>query len=175
VVGGSPTLTEQSLREFRGLFVDLFKIPVVGAGKMADLSAWMGKPPSGPEHFDSGQVENEANVESEPAPRSSQSGTDAEPYTGSEAEPDTGSEAGSAGIPSVKSRNHSEPDSRSSSVGYQNGSGIYIDVPRIHDKEDYEHLPGYFTVHRIIREVKPGCYLAKLKSGEFDQVSNSIS
>lgn len=71
------------------------------------------------------------------------------------------------------SQSHSTPDTQLPSQQPQLENGFYIEIPHISDKENYEHLPGYSTVLKILREVKPGHYLAKLGSGEVDLVSVS--
>lgn len=69
------------------------------------------------------------------------------------------------------SPSHNRPDAGSPFQETNHKNGFHIHVPNRSDKEDYEHLPGYFTVQRILREVKSGKYLAKLRSGEIDLVS----
>jgi hypothetical protein len=75
--------------------------------------------------------------------------------------------ASSRGTRETPGRTHS-PSPQSLS---QSANGFYIAIPDISDREGYEHLAGYFTVHKILREVAPGHYLVKLKSGEIDLVS----
>jgi hypothetical protein len=69
------------------------------------------------------------------------------------------------------SPSYNRPDAGSPFHEINHKNGFHIHVPNLSDKEDYEHLPGYFTVQKILREVKSGKYLAKLRSGEIDLVS----
>jgi hypothetical protein len=121
-----------------------------------DLSIWVGRPPSR-SRVDVGLEEEDASLEDKLASKPPRPG-DFLP-------------AETSASPREDDRDFSEPSTRSSSSDVSFDNGFYIDVPRLHDSKDYEHLPGYFTVIRAIREVNPGHYLVKLKSGEFDQVS----
>lgn len=76
--------------------------------------------------------------------------------------------------PRSRSRIQRNPDPQSCTQRPQLENGLYIDVPYLSDKEDYEHLPGYSAVLKIIRETKPGYYIVKLRSGEVDLVSVSL-
>lgn len=79
----------------------------------------------------------------------------------------------SASPPRRRSRSRKPSNRDTLSPPYQpyRKSGFYIDLPYLSDKEDYEHLPDYFNVDKILREVTPEQYLVKLKSGEVDLVS----
>lgn len=124
-----------------------------------DLSVWVGKPPSG-----FGVVVRrdgkDAHQESDLSSTSS--------------EPEDVFRAKTRASPRGGSSEFSQPSTRSSSSDPSIDRGFYIDVPRLHDLKHYEHLPGYFTLIRVIREVNPGHYLVKLKSGELEQVSKTF-
>lgn len=45
-----------------------------------------------------------------------------------------------------------------------------IDIPKIQNKDDYEHLPGHFMVDRVLSEYPRDQYLVKLASGEIELV-----
>jgi hypothetical protein len=49
-------------------------------------------------------------------------------------------------------------------------NGFIIDIPKIPNKDDYEHLPGHFTVDRVLSEHPRDKYLVKLASGEIELV-----
>lgn len=71
----------------------------------------------------------------------------------------------------AQSQAHNKSDARTPSSQTDPVNDFYIDIPHLSEKEEYEHLPGYFTVQRILREVRPDHYLVKLRSGETDLVS----
>jgi hypothetical protein len=50
---------------------------------------------------------------------------------------------------------------------------LYIDIPKLseEEKEEYEYLPGHFSVQRIVSKLRGARYAIKLKSGESDIVS----
>ena len=50
---------------------------------------------------------------------------------------------------------------------------FYIDVPKLseEEKEEYEHLPGHFSVQKVLAQLKGDKYLVRLKSDEKDLVS----
>jgi hypothetical protein len=88
-------------------------------------------------------------------------------------QPESISDKDKTGSPGPKSwsNTNSTPNSPSPSHQPQLVNGFYIDIPQLSDESEYEHLPGYFAVKEIIREVKPGRYLVRLGSGEVDLVS----
>ena len=47
---------------------------------------------------------------------------------------------------------------------------FFIDIPKIPNKDEYEHLPGHFTVDRVLSEDSQDRYLVKLRSGEVELV-----
>jgi hypothetical protein len=127
-----------------------------------DLSAWVGKPPprsKDPDDAlkDAGQSEGETS-------------SGRKSYSKSP-DPESVSSKDVSASPTEGSKTHSKPDSLSPPRQTLPTNGFYIDIPAISDKEQYGHLPGYFTVHKILREVTPARYLVKLRSGEVDLVS----
>ena len=127
-----------------------------------DLSTWVGKPPP------------RAKDQEAPMQYAGQS----EGNTSSGQKTDTRStppESVSSKNVSASSRESSQPfhkpDTLSPPEPTHPTNDFYIDIPALSDKEEYEHLPGYFTIHKIVREVSPARYLVKLRSGEVDLVS----
>ena len=49
-------------------------------------------------------------------------------------------------------------------------NGFFVDIPKIPNKDEYEHLPGHFTVDRVLSEYSQDRYLVKLRSGEVEFV-----
>lgn len=49
-------------------------------------------------------------------------------------------------------------------------NGFFIDIPKIPNKDDFEHLPGYFVVDCVLSEYAKDRYLVKLGSGEIELV-----
>lgn len=127
-----------------------------------DLSAWVGKPPPMAKDPDA-----------------------ATPHTGqSEGNTSSGRKTDTRSTPpdivssrdmSASSRESSQPfdkpDTLSNPDPTHANNGFYIDIPVLSNTDEYEHLPGYFTIHKIVREVTPARYLVKLRSGEVDLVS----
>ncbi|KAF7508417.1 hypothetical protein GJ744_009270 [Endocarpon pusillum] len=126
-----------------------------------DFSMWMGRPP--PRDGDSNMHEAEEGKEG----RSLQSKTDL-----ISPQPENVLEDLSTAS-TAQSQAHNKSDARTPSSQVDRVKGFYIDIPHLSEKEEYEHLPGYFTVQRILREVKPGHYLVKLRSGETNLLSRA--
>ena len=117
-----------------------------------DISIWVGKPPPRDDaRHEAGQEEEQESLQRDTYSQS--------PHPQSVSNEDVSASSRAWG------QTHSKTDTPS--------NGIYIDIPDLSDKENYEHLPGYFTVQRILREVTPGHFLVKLRSGEADLVSMS--
>jgi hypothetical protein len=127
-----------------------------------DFSGWVGKPPARPKVTNRGIHDAREDEEERSLGRKTDSDSPA---------PESVSYKDVSASPRAISQTHSKPITRSPSYQAQLENGFYIDIPHLLDKEDYEHLPGYFTVQRILREVTPGRYLVKLRSGEVDLVS----
>ena len=126
-----------------------------------DISVWMGRPPprdgdsnmhGGEESEEGGSLQNKTNLISP--------------------QPENVLLEDLSTASTVQSQTHNK-DARTPSSQTDPVNGFYIDIPHLLEKEEYEHLPGYFTVQRILREVRPGHYLVKLRSGEVDLVSTS--
>ena len=124
----------------------------------ADLSAWVAKPP--PRSKDPTAMVQEA----ESLGQNTESNS---PH------PESVSANDMSASPREGSQTHSKPDTLSPAEQTHFTNDFYIDVPAPSDREEYEHLPGYFTVRRILQEVTPARYLVKLRSGEVDLVSLS--
>jgi hypothetical protein len=132
---------------------------------VTDLSAWLGRPPTTP------------NVQ-----QNSKSVEDAEAGSDSSNEPSLPEEAEIADLSdSDVEQAQSEAEEqgslaseeeqashRGSSPKLQNG--FYVDIPKIPNKDEYEHLPGHFTVDRVLSEHSQERYLVKLRSGEVELV-----
>ena len=132
---------------------------------VTDLSAWLGKPPTTP------------NVQ-----QNSKSVEDAETGSDSSNEPSLPEEAETADLSdSDTEQAQSEAEGRGSltceeeqasqcspSPNLQNG--FFVDIPKIPNKDEYEHLPGHFTVDRVLSEYPQDRYLVKLRSGEVELV-----
>lgn len=128
-----------------------------------NLSMWVGKPPTKPTaadvaglHADHTEGEEEDLSEHTPVSQSPQS------------------ESVPSKAVNVSPRGGGQEEDRSDNLSHSSQTplenGFIVDIPKISNKEDYEHLPGYFTVRRIFREVSPRQYLVELKSGEVDLV-----
>jgi hypothetical protein len=128
----------------------------------AGLSVWLGKPPTTPnvqqnsksaEDVEAGSNERSLPKEVETVDLSDsdveQAQSKAEERDGLASEEEQASQRG----PSPKSQNE-----------------FFIDIPNIPNKDEYEHLPGYFTVDRVLSEYSPDRYLVKLRSGEVELV-----
>ena len=132
-----------------------------------DLSAWLGKPPTmskiqqGSEPPEDAVTVNDSIEDHSIAEElGSDEPTDCDiQQSQSEAEEqdEVDSEAG-----------EEESSYRSPSPKLQNG--FFVDIPEIHNKDEYESLPGHFTVHRVISEHPHDKYLVKLGSGEVELV-----
>jgi hypothetical protein len=131
----------------------------------ADLSAWLGKPPPVPK----------LQQNSEPA-EDARSGSDSshEQSVAEELEP---AEPSDSEIEQPQSEvierddlalEEEEDSFPSPTSGLQNG--FFIDIPKIPNKDDYEHLPGHFIVDRVISGYPKDKYLVKLGSGEIELV-----
>jgi hypothetical protein len=128
----------------------------------ADFSGWVGKPPTRPKATNRGIHDAGEDGEEGSLGRKTDSDSPA---------PESVSYEDVSASPRAISKIHSKSITRSPSYQAQLENGFYVDIPHLSDKEDYEHLPGYFTVQKILREVTPGQYLVKLRSGEVDLVS----
>lgn len=144
--------------------LELLKGPRLELCKMTEvyISVWVGRPPARPEVKDVAIHDAEQDKEDGSLGRK----TDTESL-------DVKSVSDEDESASVRegSRRRSRSNTSSPSSQTYRESSFYIDVPQLSDNGDYEHLSGYFTVLRILREVTRGRYLVKLKSGEVDLVS----
>ena len=131
----------------------------------ADLSAWLGKPPTTP------------NVQ-----QNSKSAEDTEASSDSSKEPSLPEEAETADVSDTDIEPaQSEAEERDGLASEEEQSsqcgpsprlqnGFFVDIPKIPNKDEYEHLPGHFTVDRVLSEYSHDGYLVKLRSGEVELV-----
>ena len=136
----------------------------------ADLSAWLGKPPttskiqqSGEPPEDAGRVNDsgdEHSVAGELGPEDPSNSDIIQSQSEAEQQDEADYE--------VEETEEEEASFRSPSTILQNG--FFIDLPEIHNKDEYESLPGHFTVRRVISEHPHDKYLVKLGSGEVELV-----
>ncbi len=127
-----------------------------------DISVWVGKPPARVKVPDVAMPDPEQDGEEGSLRRKTDS--DSLPS-------ESVSYKDASASPRGQSQTQSRPNTRSPAYQTHHENSFYIDIPPLTDNEDYEHLPGYFAVHRILREVTPGHYLVELRSGEVDLVS----
>ena len=131
----------------------------------ADLSAWLGKPPVTPEFQQNGNPEEGA-----------ESGSDfgQEPSITEVIESaDTKSSDLEQPQSDVQEQDEFEHDSEedlSRDRASKLRNGIIIEIPDIPDKDDYEHLPGHFTVDVVLSAYQRDKYVVKLASGEVELV-----
>src|SRR5947209_1238969 len=132
---------------------------------VTDFSAWLGKPPTTPN-----VQQNSKSVEDADAGSDSSN----EPYLSEEAETVDLSDSDVEWAQSETEEQGSlvseegQALQRGPSPKLQNG--LFVDIPTIPNKDDYEHLPGHFTVDRVLSEYPQDRYLVKLRSGEVDLV-----
>jgi hypothetical protein len=127
-----------------------------------DYSVWAGRPPRRAKVMN-GDIPDAAEDEEEEA---------LEHKTDSKSpSPESVSSQEVSASPREEAQAYSQAGTQSSISSTDHNCGLYIDIPELSNKQDYQHLPGYFTVHKILRELTPGHYLVKLKSGEVDLVS----
>ena len=173
----SPPLTRSSLCIWRLLVllskrnleeVQLSNSWFTHTGEMdaVDLSAWLGKPPTTPKIQQNSELTEDAESESDSSHGQS-TAEDAEPAEPSDSDvqqPQSETEEGDE-----LAFEEEDPSFFGSTSRLQNG--FFIDIPKILNKDDYEHLPGYFTVDRVLSGYSQGKYLVKLGSGELELVS----
>lgn len=143
----------------------------------SDLTAWMGKPPekssleprSNDDHHGASSESNR-----EPSAQASDSSSAEEiNYDGNPAKP----------APTLTMRDIEQLDDDGDEQVEDEDSLIqvipdfqhkfFIDVPKLdeQEKEEYKHLPGHFSVQKIMSESRDDRYLVKLMSGERQMVS----
>lgn len=69
-----------------------------------------------------------------------------------------------------------DEESEAAAVAPRLQQSLYIDVPKLshEDKQDYEFLPGHFSVRKVLSKSDEDRYLVQLDSGEVDLVSGSL-
>jgi hypothetical protein len=132
----------------------------------ADLSNWFGKPPNSPKV----QQIVEPAEGPETGDESSQEQLSPEEMEAA----DTGNSDIERPQSHTEERDElplsSEDDGSSSGGESTLHNEFFIDIPRISNRDDYEHLPGHFTVDRVLSEYPRDRYLVKLGSGEIELV-----
>ena len=138
----------------------------------ADLTAWMGKPPT---KRKSGTAQYNAT-----SPSSSQTDEDVDMVNGGT--PARSARSDSSIMPTIETRGASDnEDTDSASHAHPspyNGLevGFYIDVPALPDDADtYQHPPGYYTAARVISEYRKDRFVLQRASGEKDLVCTASS
>ncbi len=138
-----------------------------------DISSWLGKPPvnqkadqdAGKETASQGS--RGSDIESAvSAPSVSSSGGDIQ-HIEENPIPMSGDGRGSP------AEDLSSEDELVRSIVTRLQHNFYIDVPKLseEEKEEYEHLPGHFSVQKVLEKLKGDKYLVRLKSDEQDLVS----
>jgi hypothetical protein len=131
-----------------------------------DISLWVGRPPPGSKAKGSKVQDSTREAEQETIEHKNASNSP---------QAESGSPEDMSAVSQEDEGNYSSPNTLSTGSRSPSIKGFYIDIPDISYKDEYEHLPGYYTVVKILREVRTGHYLVKLKSGEVDLVSISCS
>ena len=143
-----------------------------------DLTAWMGKPPEKsslePRSNDDDDLSASSESNRELSAQASDS-TSAEEinYDGTPAKP--------APTLSMRDIEHSDDDGDEQDEDEDSLVEVipdfqhkfFIDVPKLdeQEKDAYKHLPGHFSVQKIVSEFRGDRYLVKLMSGERQMVS----
>lgn len=157
---------------------------------MDDLNVWLGKPPQ--KESQSGDASN-VSLQSSPQPPASTPSANEETSNGEDIpfSPEQGSgqasENGEIEASNVE-MGESETDELQKSEGEEQNhldtsadfevtkqDGLVVRPPELSEdeKEQYEHLPGYFTVRKILYAMPDRKYIVKLASGEVDAVERS--
>ncbi len=132
---------------------------------MADLSAWLGKPPAISKIRKNTEPLEE--VQSESGSSSEQSAAEEVVVIESDGSVTEESVMELGEKDELASEEHVVP---SRGLPSRTRTNYFIDVPEIPNKDDYEHLPGHFTVDRVLAEYPRNKYLVKLGSGEVELV-----
>ena len=139
----------------------------------ADLTAWMGKPPEKSSlelrSNDDDAIPSDSNREQSVEASDSSSAEEIN-YDGTPAKP-----APTLTMRDIEESDGENPEDDSSMIEVipQFQHKFFIDVPKLdeQEKEEYEHLPGHFSVRKILSEFRGDRYLVKLESGEKQLVS----
>jgi hypothetical protein len=123
------------------------------------LSAWLSKPPTTRKSVE--DAEAGCDSSNEPSLPEEAETADLSDSHGEQVQSEAGDRGGMAS-------EEEQASQRSPSPKLQNG--FFVDIPKIPNKDEYEHLPGHFTVDRILSEYSQDRYLVKLRSGEVELV-----
>ncbi|EXJ94804.1 hypothetical protein A1O1_03202 [Capronia coronata CBS 617.96] len=142
-----------------------------------DLSSWMGKPPENPNP--SGEQDEQAHSDDSGShTQTASSVPDGSDSDGDILHDDQDSPKGQSRVTIRLGRRPSSPSETENGpapgVAPSLRQSFYVEVPKLpdEDKQEYEYLPGHFSVQRILSKSKKGRYLVKLDSGEVDLVSS---
>jgi hypothetical protein len=147
-----------------------------------DFSIWVGKPPPQHDTVRESEEEDDAgenDVENGQGDGGGEDRDDTSLHSRASSDPSQPasiSDKDKTGSPGPKSwsNTNSTPNLSPSSHQPQLVDSFYVEIPQLSDESDFEHLPGYFAVQEILREVTPGRYLVRLGSGEVDLVSMDL-
>ena len=129
-----------------------------------DMSSWLGKPPeksNNTEDDTEEDAEKTSSHHSQSPASNAHSSSDSDDDGDIEHSPANNIQVTVSDVESVRS-----PAPRLQ-------QDFYIDVPRLskEEKDEYEYLPGHFSVRRVLSKLEDGRYLIKRKSGDRDLVS----
>ena len=131
----------------------------------AELSAWLGKPPTTPNLQQNSKSAEDAEAGCDSSnERSLPEEVETTDLSDSDAEQAQSEVEGRDGLASEEEQS----SQRGPSPELQNE--FFIDIPKIPNKDEYEHLPGHFTVDHVLSEYSQDRYLVKLRSGEVELV-----
>src|ERR1700733_5771902 len=132
---------------------------------VTDLSAWLGKPPTTPNVQQNSKSVEEAETGGDSCKVPS---LPEEAETADLSDSDIEQAQSEAETRGSLASEEEQASQCSPSPKLQNG--FFVDIPKILNKDEYEHLPGYFTVDRVLSEYPQDRYLVKLRSGEVELV-----
>ncbi|KAK5216594.1 hypothetical protein LTR72_010517 [Exophiala xenobiotica] len=139
-----------------------------------DISSWLGKPPENEKADDDAAKETESQgsrgseIESAvSAPSVTSSGDDIQHI---DENPIPISDDG----PGNHADEQSSEDELVTSIVTRIQQDLHVDVPKLseEEKEGYEHLPGHYSVQKVLAKLKGDKYVVRLKNDEKDIVSS---
>ena len=145
----------------------------------ADLTAWIGKPPEKsqsqePRSQQDDQPSEESTREQSAAASDSSSDAVEVNYDGTPAKKPTQTlTMRDIERSDDEDKDGSDDDDSLIEVIPQFANKFFIDVPKMDEdeKEEYDYMPGHFSVQRILSDFRGDRYLIKLESGEKQMVS----
>jgi hypothetical protein len=136
----------------------------------ADITAWMGKPPGKPAEAEGSSTRSASTSASDSSPEEiNYDGTPVKRRTVPVVLRDDQDSDDDPAHHQFTTSNNDETGEVMSRFQHN----FFINVPKIDDdeKEEFQHLPGHFTVKKILSEFSEDRYLVKLASGEKQLVS----